>query len=382
MESKVKNINYLLQLHEACFQNNVPFVSYRIPGKTITRTLLQTNSYPRRLDSLKELNNSSGFVITPFFSKVHNASFILEPDVLIENNEVDPDLIKRLKKISLFNAVEYLNGKGIHVASENEFIDQVNTIKENIRNGMIRKAVLSRIHTEPKKADFSITQLFNELCDKYPNAFVYLFQIPNAGCWVGATPEPLVLAFGDTIETISLAATQRIDNKPVGQITWKTKELEEQHIVTEFIEKVLTDFNVVKYEKTGPFTQVAGNIVHLKTRFVFENHYLNSRMGEFIEALHPTPSICGLPKDKAFGLLEKIEPHHREYYTGLLGPVNMNNSTSLYVNLRCMKVLENRFALYLGAGITSGSVPESEWEETNQKKMTLLSVIEKLNKAL
>jgi isochorismate synthase len=81
----------------------------------------------------------------------------------------------------------------------------------------------------------------------------------------------------------------------------------------------------------------------------------------------------------SFEILEKIEPHQREYYAGLLGPVNMDDETSLYVNLRCMKVFENKFALYLGAGITSGSVPESEWEETNQKKMTLLSVIEKLN---
>jgi isochorismate synthase len=139
------------------------------------------------------------------------------------------------------------------------------------------------------------------------------------------------------------------------------------------------NFNVKDFQKTGPFSQVAGNLVHLKTRFLFDADLIGHRLGEFVEMLHPTPSICGSPKEVSFEILGKIEPHHREYYTGLLGPVNMDNETSLYVNLRCMKVLENEFALYLGAGITSGSLPESEWDETNQKKMTLLSVIEKLN---
>jgi isochorismate synthase len=43
-----------------------------------------------------------------------------------------------------------------------------------------------------------------------------------------------------------------------------------------------------------------------------------------------------------------------------------------------MKVLENHFALFMGAGITSGSNPESEWDETNQKMMTMLNVINSL----
>ncbi len=379
MEKITGNIQPLLQIHDVCIQNNIPFVSYKLPRETGINTLLQTSGFPRKLSSLRELNRASGFVITPFFNRIHNSSYILEPDVAISDDNFDPQLPGRLNKVSLFNTVEYLNGKGIYVASENEFVAQVNRIKQDIHDGTIKKAVLSRIHVEPKKSHINITQLFHELCIKYPNAFVYVFQIPSAGCWTGATPEPLLLINEKGVETISLAGTQRPDSTPAEQTIWPEKELEEQDIVTRYIEDMLNDFTINPYKKIGPFTQVAGNIVHLKTRFLFDRKLLGSRLGEFVETLHPTPSICGYPKDKAYEILEKIEPHHREYYTGLLGPVNMNASTSLYVNLRCMKVLEKQFALYLGAGITSGSVPESEWEETNHKKMTLLSVIEKLN---
>jgi isochorismate synthase len=382
METLTAAKNNLQELQRICFKNNIPFVSFRLPQENTIKTLVQTKNLPRELHTIRELNDLSGFVITPFFNKSKNASFVLEPDMILDLLKIDDNVLDKLKSIRHYTSVEFLNGKGIYVTEMNEFTKQVKELQEEIKSGKIKKAVLSRIHIEPKKAKFDVSRLFTELCNKYPNAFVYVFQIPRAGCWIGATPEPLVLVRNDTVETISLAGTQKLDNIPYEEIQWPLKELEEQDIVTQYIENVLLRFNVTDFQKTGPFSQIAGNIVHLKTRFLFDAGLIGHRLGEFVGILHPTPSICGSPQDVSFELLEKIEPHQREYYTGLLGPVNMDNETSLYVNLRCMKVLENKFALYLGAGITSGSVPESEWDETNQKKMTLLSVIEKLNQLL
>jgi isochorismate synthase len=214
------------------------------------------------------------------------------------------------------------------------------------------------------------------LCDKYVNAFVYLFQIPGAGCWIGATPEPLLLINDDIAETISLAGTQKLENNVSEEIHWPEKFIEEQAFVTNYIENVLLTFGVKTYQKIGPFSQSAGNLIHLKTKFLFKSKALQNSLGEFVDLLYPTPSICGLPRNNTFDILANIEAHDREYYTGLLGPVNMNEETNLFVNLRCLKVLKTELALFLGAGITTGSVPDDEWEETNQKKMTLLSVIQ------
>lgn len=54
----------------------------------------------------------------------------------------------------------------------------------------------------------------------------------------------------------------------------------------------------------------------------------------------------------------------------------MNESVRLFVNLRCMELTPDRYILYAGGGITAKSVPEEEWEETNNKAKTLLSAIE------
>ena len=97
------------------------------------------------------------------------------------------------------------------------------------------------------------------------------------------------------------------------------------------------------------------------------------KLGDFIDALQPTPSVGGLPKLAAKELLVEVEKHNREYYSGFLGPINCGDQTALFVNLRCMKVVKEGFAFFGGAGITEGSMADLEWDEISQKIMTLSS---------
>ena len=53
----------------------------------------------------------------------------------------------------------------------------------------------------------------------------------------------------------------------------------------------------------------------------------------------------------------------------------MNGTTSLFVNLRCMQLLENVAIIYAGAGLTEDSDPEKELIETEMKMNTLLKVM-------
>jgi isochorismate synthase len=103
-----------------------------------------------------------------------------------------------------------------------------------------------------------------------------------------------------------------------------------------------------------------------------------NKLAEFLDELHPTPSVCGLPKDVSMDVIRNTEKHRREYYSGFLGPVNIDNEWNLYVNLRSMKSLETELEYYLGAGITKGSNAEDEWEETNNKMNTLKTIVESL----
>jgi isochorismate synthase len=85
-----------------------------------------------------------------------------------------------------------------------------------------------------------------------------------------------------------------------------------------------------------------------------------------------------MPRKESLKLIRMLEKHNREYYAGFLGPVGINNQLTLFVNLRCMKVLADRLALFVGGGITADSVPEEEWMETEIKAETLLTVIRQI----
>ena len=80
--------------------------------------------------------------------------------------------------------------------------------------------------------------------------------------------------------------------------------------------------------------------------------------------LHPTPAVCGLPKEEAKQFILDNELYNRDFYTGFLGELNLKGQTNLYVNLRCMQLKDNRISIYVGGGITADSNAENEWEET------------------
>ena len=208
---------------------------------------------------------------------------------------------------------------------------------------------------------------------------VYLLNLPVVGCWMGATPEPLLVVENERVKTVSLAGTQVSTGAELEEYRWSEKEIEEQGIVTDFVEQTLKNLGVTDYLKQGPENYQAANLIHLKTAFEFSQKELGSQFSNFVSALHPTPSVGGLPKVDAREFILKHEQHDRSYYTGFLGPVNINKKTDLFVNLRCLQLFDKQFVLYSGAGITASSDPEKEWVETDNKMLTMMNVMKSPN---
>ena len=103
------------------------------------------------------------------------------------------------------------------------------------------------------------------------------------------------------------------------------------------------------------------------------------KLWDFVESLHPTPAVAGQPKEDAISFIRELEEHHREYYTGYLGPVGPRDTIDLFVNLRSVKITPGFLAMYVGGGITLESIPEDEWEETELKAASTLNIIQSCN---
>lgn len=237
---------------------------------------------------------------------------------------------------------------------------------ELIRSGEVSKIVLSRVEVVDKPSGFTIHNAFNTLCQKYPTACVYLLQHETFGCWLGATPEKLVSKDGDTCHTVALAGT--LPNDPSQQ--WTSKEREEQAFVSESIRATLNDKNIV-FEEGEVFDRVAGKIKHLCTPFSWKQ---SNGVLDLASALHPTPAVSGTPREVASALIAALEEHDRSLYTGFFG-LRESHRESYFVNLRCMQVLYEQLAVYVGGGITADSDIESEWNETVLKSATMLEAL-------
>lgn len=334
------------------FASKLPFALFCNPNSLKIVGVFQNN------DQLFTLNDftESGFAFVSFDGNQKVYLPLEESNVIVDTVvETDFHLSKVLNdeldtnaKISFEKLVE----KGVHAIHNNEF----------------RKVVLSR--KELVESNSNAFTIFKLLLFHYKTAFNYCFYHPQVGLWIGATPEQFIKIEDATLYTVALAGTQLFDN----DLIWENKEKEEQQLVTEFITENLNLFSE-KVSISELKTVKAGNLAHLKTDI--EAVIDKSNLGEIIHKLHPTPAVCGLPKEPAMKFIVENESYDREFYTGFLGELNIDFTTyrttnsNLFVNLRCMKLENKSASVFVGCGITKDSEPEKEYWETVNKSMTI-----------
>lgn len=322
------------------------FAYYRIPGESQFKCVAREIGHLRRIP-IDQAMSASGFVIGTFEDEAEA--------LLIESGSVSDEPYEEPVEspISELNYSDYQRVANAYISE--------------LRAGHLEKVILSRVNHLPFSGHEGIETLLASLSKAYPNALVYCMRTTDHGTWIGATPEILLSGDGSTWHTMALAGTKTNVQKP-----WTNKEIVEQAYVADFLSETLNSCQIV-HERSKLETVNAGPVFHLKTDFFFEAN--SSKAGIFLKAIHPTPAVCGVPVKTAKALIRKNEPHRRTCYTGFLGPVEASGSTSLFVNLRCMRVFGNRVALFLGGGLTSDSDPEHEWEETANKAKTLSTFI-------
>ena len=249
-----------------------------------------------------------------------------------------------------------------------------------LQKGVFTKLVLSRASEwEWDDNEERLMEAFNRACSLYPRMMIYLAQIPGEGAWMGCTPEILVSGSANHYRTMALAGTMSVpDTVPVKNIVWSQKNRKEQEIVADYIREVVSPYARI-LEEEGPYTSRAGQLVHLKTEFHLAPP-LNTQqpspiIHHLIKALHPTPAVCGLPAKEAAAFIRENEGYDREYYSGVVGMLDEDNETNLFVNLRCGHFHNGKATLYGGGGILKDSTLGSEWNETNWKMNTILTTL-------
>jgi isochorismate synthase len=335
-------------------QQNLPFVVYSKPNSDTILGLFQRNATLFEVTDFTE----KGFVF---------ASFDGSQNYIIPENESEQwseewtptNETIWLKEENTFDSAVQIN-----------FQNLVTKGVQAIQNNQFQKVVVSRKEAVDL-TDFNLATAFEKLVQQYRSAFVYCFHHPKIGTWLGATPEQLLKANATNFETMALAGTQK--DTGTTTIIWPQKEQEEQQFVTDYIVSKLNTVTTA-VQVSAAYSVKAGNLWHIKTD-ISGAFGANLNLKKAIQLLHPTPAVCGVPKEIAKAFIDTHEGYDRSFYTGFLGELNRDFASDLFVNLRCMQIENNQAHLYMGCGITKDSNPEKEWKESVNKSMTMKRIL-------
>ena len=330
------------------------FAYYKLPNE-LQYTYLGSNCPSLRLHSLSAINEAhKGFLIAPFDTDAF--------PILLISPSVEQSL--SLPKETVVITSEQGNLEKI----DSTYLQHFKQCEELLNNESLQKIVLAHRFEARMEAPLNHRELFLSAATAFPKSYVALWHTSESGTWLTITPEVLLENEAGKWHTVALAGTM-----PKGESQWSEKNKMEQQFVVDYIASVLFP-RTIELKLSEVQTIEAAQLLHLRTDFHFTT---NVNIGEILHVLHPTPAVCGLPKQLAFEAIMDIESNPRKYYAGFSGPLHHSQGgTHLYVTLRCAHWKEP-FCIeyYAGGGLIKGSEVQEEWNEVTRKKKTAECIV-------
>ena len=348
-------------------RSECPFALFRYPQAQEVELILQTEGEPHVV--VPDKKQLEGFIFAPFHETRECPTLLIRPDIHAKGwNDIDL-ASERISKHS--PALEMPDHEeNTDISGERLYERNFLSVMSEISQGNVEKIVLAHCQKETgehhlwgREADVFLNALASQ-----PNTMVSLVHTRQSGRWTGCTPELLLWHEGDAWSTMALAGTRTQEDGD-----WDRKNQLEQEVVTRYIRATLQSLGA-EVEEGRITTMHAAALMHIRTdiRFRFNTppHPL-----QVARALHPTPAVCGFPKEAALRHILRQEGESRRYFAGFLGTLSENGQAHLFVNLRCAQIDPHATCYHAGGGITALSQLPKEQQEIERK----MNVLKRLN---
>ncbi len=227
-----------------------------------------------------------------------------------------------------------------------------------IKSGALEKVVLARETTLTFDNEIDPFRLAAALQPKTRGAALFCASVSEHKAFVGVSPERLFRRAQNTVHTEAVAGT-----KPLG-IVHTEKDTREFLYVQNYLQETLSPLCLSPVTFSPTRVHQTATVQHL---FSEGQGTLRSPNDELLlHALHPTPAVCGTPKQKALAYLLRTEPFARGHYAGVIG-WSTEAASEWMVGIRSCVVERNVVRLYAGVGIVNGSEANAEWDELEAK---------------
>ncbi len=244
-----------------------------------------------------------------------------------------------------------------------------------IQAGSLEKVVLARRARLELASAIDVPAALARLGSAYPECMRFALQ-RGAEVFLGASPELLLALEGLQLRTEafggSIERDPTNDDGRAGELLESSKDRREHAYVVEEIRKALGPIALELRAPPAPGVRTLRDVQHLHTpvsaRLRAPMHALS-----LLARLHPTPAVCGVPREAAAAWIRAHEPAPRGWYAGPVGWFDGRGDGVFAVAIRSA-VASGRVAwLYAGAGIVEGSEPAREYAETAVKQTAMLT---------
>ena len=252
--------------------------------------------------------------------------------------------------------------------NEVEYCDYVEAIRQSIANGWVYQVNACRVLS----AEFSgteIASLFAKILEENPAPYAAFLSVPEIQI-ASASPELFLRRSGNQLITSPIKGTQELRVQGFGK-----KDQSENVMIVDLMRNDLGQIcqpgsvevaELLRSEEHPGLRHLVSDVVGTLKKDLSWSEILNS--------LLPAGSISGAPKSSALKVISQHEPVRRGPYCGIFGWIK-GDSAELSVAIRTFwNAKDGQIRFGTGAGITWGSEPKAEWEETQLKARKLISI--------
>ncbi|MDQ1705993.1 MAG: para-aminobenzoate synthetase component [Frankiaceae bacterium] len=251
------------------------------------------------------------------------------------------------------------------------YVAGVGAIRDRIAAGDVYQVNLCRLMSAPLASPPDLWSLGGALARGNPAPLAATVNLPAAGLHIAsASPELFLRRDGDAVASAPIKGTGRT----AADLT--DKDAAENVMIVDLVRN-----DLARVARPGS-VEVPGllrveehpGLVHLVST-VTARLRPGCGWAELLAAASPPGSVSGAPKSSALRIIGELEPEPRGVYCGAVGWVDADRRRgALAVGIRTFTWADGRLLLGTGAGITWGSDPAQEWDETELKVGRLLEV--------
>jgi menaquinone-specific isochorismate synthase len=256
-----------------------------------------------------------------------------------------------------------------------EWMDTVDKAR-SLLTDEFRKVVLARPVVVTAGAPIGVEPVLRQLARDFPTSTTFAVER-----FVGASPELLVARDGEMVRSHPLAGTTARSDDPdedaalaAALLASEKDQLEHRITIDMVYDALLPWCSYLDWEAEPSIVRTA-SVQHLGTSVEGKLSTPPPSVVEMMAALHPTPAVCGQPRDRALEVIEELEVADRGRYAGPVGWVDVDGNGEWVVGIRSAEIVADKATLWAGVGVVPDSDPEAELAETRAKFETMLSAL-------